>query len=59
MTLQQIGDDIGLTGSAVGDIATGRSKAPSGEAAIRLHALHQQKCPPPRRHRQASAGAAR
>lgn len=41
MTLAEIGAEIGLSTSAVGDLATGRTKAPGGDAAVRLYELHQ------------------
>jgi transcriptional regulator with XRE-family HTH domain len=44
MTFQAIGEEIGLATSSVGDIANGRSSSPRGEAAIKLHALHQLRC---------------
>lgn len=41
MTLAEIGDATGMAVSTVGDLATGRSKAPRGEFAVKLHALHR------------------
>jgi transcriptional regulator with XRE-family HTH domain len=49
MTQQEIGEHIGLATSTVSDIANERSKAPGGEAAIKLHELHIIRCPPGRR----------
>lgn len=46
MTLSEIGDEIGMATSSVGDIANGRSASPRGDAALKLHALHQLKCSP-------------
>lgn len=46
MTYAQIAEEIGVAGSTVGDLATGRSKSPRGGAAIRLHALHLEKVAP-------------
>jgi transcriptional regulator with XRE-family HTH domain len=41
MTLQQIGAAVGLSTPAIGGIATGRTKQPRGEAAVRLDKLHR------------------
>ncbi|MBS0364929.1 MAG: helix-turn-helix transcriptional regulator [Proteobacteria bacterium] len=30
--------------STIGDLATGRSACPRGDAALKLHELHQQRC---------------
>lgn len=43
MTYADIGASIGLAPSTVGDLASGRSKSPRGEAAIRLNDLHNQR----------------
>lgn len=43
MTYADIGEVIGLASSTVGDLASGRSKSPRGEAAIRLNDLHRQR----------------
>ncbi|APG04932.1 hypothetical protein BJI69_14215 [Luteibacter rhizovicinus DSM 16549] len=43
MTYAEIGERIGLAPSTVGDLASGRSKSPRGEAAIRLNDLHRQR----------------
>ena len=45
LTLAAIAETIGVTTSAVGDIATGRSKSPRGEAALKLDRLHRERCP--------------
>ena len=52
-TYQQIGDFIGLSKSAIGDLATGRKTQPRGDAALKLDALHLQYCgdPKPKRAR--------
>lgn len=44
MTLAEIASEIGLATSSVGDIANGRSVAPRGEAALKLHELHRSRC---------------
>lgn len=38
-SLTGIGEEIGLSVQSVGDIKQGRTKAPTGMAAVRLHAL--------------------
>ena len=40
-SLTGLGKAIGLSPQAVSDIKQGRTKAPSGMAAVRLHDLHQ------------------
>ena len=45
MTLAEIGTEVGLSTSSVGDIATGRTESPRGDAALKLHALHAAKFP--------------
>mgnify|MGYP002813957640 CR=1 FL=1 len=44
MTLAAIGEKVGLSTSAVGDLATGYRKEPRGEAALALDALHRERC---------------
>lgn len=44
MTLEQIGEKVGLAVSTLSDLANERSKSPRGDAAIQLHTLHEQKC---------------
>lgn len=44
LTFAEIGALVGLATSSIGDIATGRSGSPRGEAAIRLHELHRRRC---------------
>jgi transcriptional regulator with XRE-family HTH domain len=51
LTLQEIADSIGLTKSAVGDLAVERNEQPRAEAALKLHALHLQRCRNGRRPR--------
>lgn len=40
-SLTELGKAIGLSPQAVSDIKQGRTKAPSGMAAVRLHEIHQ------------------
>jgi hypothetical protein len=40
MSLKDVGDAIGLSVSATGDIAASRTAAPKGESALKLAALH-------------------
>lgn len=61
MTYAQIGEATGLAGSSIGDLASGRSKSPRGDAALRLHHLHSLKVeevPDPHRPPAANEGAA-
>lgn len=44
MKQSEIGAEVGLATSTISDLANGRSKAPGGEAAIKLHELHQKRC---------------
>ncbi|GGA00239.1 hypothetical protein GCM10011408_21420 [Dyella caseinilytica] len=44
MTYAEIAEETGLAPSTIGDLATGRSKSPRGEAALTLHLLHARKC---------------
>jgi transcriptional regulator with XRE-family HTH domain len=62
MTYAEIGERIGLAPSTVGDLASGRSKSPRGEAAIRLNDLHRERAGNPKqaareRHRPTAASA--
>lgn len=41
MTLAEIGQQTGLATSTVGDLANGRSSSPRGDAALKLHLLHE------------------
>lgn len=44
MKQSEIGAEVGLAVSTISDLANGRTKAPGGEAAIKLHELHQKRC---------------
>lgn len=44
MTLAEIGQEIGLATSSVGDIANEWTKEPGGDAALKLHELHRSRC---------------
>jgi hypothetical protein len=44
LTYRQIGVECGMTTGGVGDIASGRTKAPRGNSAIKLHNLHKRVC---------------
>ena len=44
LTQREIGDSIGLSTSAVSDIANGRTGEPGGTAAMKLHRLHGDRC---------------
>ena len=44
MTLSAIGEAIELTTGAVGDIASGRTESPRGNAALKLDQLHRARC---------------
>lgn len=44
MTYAEIADAVGAPASTIGDLATGRSKSPRGDLAIRLHGLHVSRC---------------
>ena len=62
MTYAEIGEQIGLAPSTIGDLASGRSKSPRGEAAIRLNDLHRERMTAPvedqhERHRPTAASA--
>ena len=46
-SLTAIGLAIGLSPQSVSDIKRGRTKAPAGMAAVRLHELHAQALTPP------------
>lgn len=45
MTLAEIAEATGLAVSSIGDIASGRTKSPNADAGIKLHELHQLRCP--------------
>lgn len=58
MTYAEIGSEIGVAGSTVGDLASGRSKSPRGNAAVKLFALHADRAkdiPPPANDEQEAA----
>jgi transcriptional regulator with XRE-family HTH domain len=46
-SLTGLGRAIGLSPQAVSDIKQGRTKAPSGMAAVRLHQIHERGEAPP------------
>ncbi|MBD9368836.1 helix-turn-helix transcriptional regulator [Xanthomonas sp. XNM01] len=46
-SLTALGRAIGLSPQAVSDIKQGRTKAPSGMAAVRLHQIHERGELPP------------
>jgi transcriptional regulator with XRE-family HTH domain len=43
MTMSEIAAKVGLSTSSIGDIATGRTKSPLGDAALKLHQLHKRR----------------
>jgi transcriptional regulator with XRE-family HTH domain len=43
-SLKQIADDIGSSQQAASELKQGRSKAPRGMVAVKLHALHLRVC---------------
>jgi transcriptional regulator with XRE-family HTH domain len=46
MGLAEIGEAIGLATSSVSDIEQGRTASPRGDAAMKLHELHLERCSP-------------
>lgn len=44
MTYAEIGEAVGLTTGAIGDLASGRTESPRGDAALALHQLHLDRC---------------
>lgn len=54
MTYAEIGSYTGCAGSTIGDLATGRSKSPRADAAIRLLKLHGERIQPANDDRQAA-----
>ena len=46
MTYAEIADAVGCAGSTIGDLATGRSKSPRADTAIKLLALHGERTLP-------------
>lgn len=47
MKQSEIGAEVGLATSTISDLANGRTKAPGGEAAIKLFELHRTRCANP------------
>jgi len=45
-TLAAISRETGMAPGTVGDIKRGRTKAPTGDSAVRLHQLHTSKAKP-------------
>lgn len=43
MTYAEIGNETGCAASTIGDLATGRSKSPTGMAAVKLMRLHEER----------------
>jgi transcriptional regulator with XRE-family HTH domain len=48
LTLVELGQRVGLSPGAVSDIEQGRTREPTGDAALRIHELHLELCGPPR-----------
>jgi hypothetical protein len=46
MTREEIAKSCGMALSTLGDIATGRTKEPRGDAAVAMHQLHVERCLP-------------
>jgi transcriptional regulator with XRE-family HTH domain len=44
LSLTEIADRIGASISAVSEIKQGRTKQPRGDTAMKLYALHQERC---------------
>lgn len=44
MKQSEIGAEVGLATSTISDLANERTKAPGGEAALKLFELHQKRC---------------
>jgi transcriptional regulator with XRE-family HTH domain len=45
LTLSDIAEKVGLSVSSIGDIATGRTESPRGDAALKLYELHKSTVP--------------
>jgi transcriptional regulator with XRE-family HTH domain len=45
LKLSDIAEKIGVSTSSIGDIATGRTKSPRGDAALKLFELHKSLVP--------------
>lgn len=56
-SLTALGRAIGLSPQAVSDIKQGRTKAPSGMAAVRLHQIHERGETPPAANQEAPHAA--
>lgn len=46
-SLKELGQAVGISAQALSDIKQGRTKSPSGMAAVRLHELSQTSAAPP------------
>lgn len=46
-SLTRLGRAIGLSAQGVSDIKQGRTKAPTGMAAVQLYRMHEAQTPPP------------
>lgn len=57
-SLTALGQAIGLSPQAVSDIKQGRTKAPSGMAAVRLHQIRENGELPPTQERRGASNAA-
>lgn len=44
MTLVEIAEYLDVPRSTVSDLASGRTKAPTGDAAVKLWQLHKERC---------------
>jgi hypothetical protein len=44
LTCVAIAEQVGIAPSTIGDLKSGRSASPRGEAALRLDALHRLRC---------------
>jgi len=44
-TLSDIAEEVGLSTSSIGDIATERTESPRGDAALKLYELHKSALP--------------
>jgi transcriptional regulator with XRE-family HTH domain len=53
-TLTDTAREIGLSVQSLSDIKQGRTKEPTGMAAVKLHALHRKHCSPQKPKRKAA-----
>lgn len=53
-TVDSIAQEMGVTPNAVREIIAGRTKAPTGMAAVSLHRLHELHAKPRRRRKRAA-----